>query len=301
MTPFPTLSGSPPAIIAHRGASGLLPEHTLPAYRLAIEQGAEVIEPDLVPSADGVLFARHDAHLSRSTDVADRPEFADRREPGLEDRLDWWVDRFTAEELGRLRAIQPFPGRDRSHDGLYPVPRLSEVLALARAHGRILYPELKHPSWFRRRGRDPAALLAAELEEAGLRGPQAPVWLQCFETEPLRELRERLGLRVFALVAWEEGRGWPELLAEAGRLHAWASGLGLDKRFLRDPGAGEGIRRLHGMGLEVHAWTFRDDLVPAGEASAEAELGRAMRLGVDALFCDFPATALTLRARLLSA
>lgn len=293
-----TRDGRPPRIIAHRGASGLLPEHTLPAYRLAIEQGAELIEPDLVISADGILFARHDAYLSRSTDVASRREFARRRERGLDERRDWWVDRFSAEEIARLRAIQPFPGRDRSHDGLYPVPRFAEVLELSLAAGRILYPELKHPAWFSARGHDPLPSFLAELERRGIAGPGAPVWLQCFEEEPLREARERIGIPCFLLVVWDERQPWPALLSLAGRVHAWANGLGLDKRYLRDPAALEGIARLHGMGLEVHAWTFRDDLVPGSEASAEAELERAMRLGVDALFCDFPATAIALRARL---
>ncbi len=295
-----TRDGRPPRIIAHRGASGRLPEHTLPAYALAIEHGAEVIEPDLVISADRVLFARHDAYLSRSTDIADHPEFSHRRERGLDDRRDWWVDRFTAEEIGRLRAIQPFPGRDRSHDRRYPIPSLAETLDLVLGAGRILYPELKHPRWFRERGRDPLAPFAESLERRGIGGAGAAVWLQCFEEAPLREARERLGIPCHLLLAWDERRPWPALLELARGIHHWASGLGLDKRYLRDPAALEGIARVHGLGLEVHAWTFRDDMVPGSEESPEAELRRAMSLGVDALFCDFPDTALALRDRIAS-
>lgn len=293
-----TRDGRPPRIIAHRGASGRLPEHTLPAYRLAIELGAEVIEPDLVISADGVLFARHEPYLSRSTDIAKRPAFLLRRERGLDDRLDWWVDRFTSDELEQLRAVQPFPGRDRRHDGRYPIPRFSEILDLTLRTERILYPELKYPSWFRARGRDPLAAFVSALTQRGIGGAEAPVWLQCFEEEPLREARERLGIPCFLLVEWDERRPWPALLELARAIHPWANGLGLDKRYLREPAAQKGIPRLHGLGLEVHAWTFRDDLLPEGERSIEAELERAMRLGVDALFCDFPDTALALRAQL---
>ena len=120
------VSAHDPLVIAHRGASGYLPEHTLAAYELAIEQGADVIEPDLVFTRDGVLVARHDRYLSTTTDVADRPEFSSRRRmEGL--RRDWFVDDFTLAELKMLRARQSFEGRGTEADGLHEIPTLQEV------------------------------------------------------------------------------------------------------------------------------------------------------------------------------
>ncbi len=154
--PWKTLDRSPPLIIAHRGASGLRPEHTLEGYALALEQGADVIEPDLVPSADGVLFARHDAGLARSTDIASREAFRERRRDG-----DWRCDRLAADEIDGLRAVQPFPGRSNEFDGRFAAPRWQAVIEWAAGAARdrgapvTLYPEIKHPADFAAHGVDP--------------------------------------------------------------------------------------------------------------------------------------------------
>src|SRR6478672_699799 len=126
-----TLDGDAPRVIAHRGASGPRPEHTFGAYELALEQGADIVEPDLVPSSDGVLFARHDEGLKRSTDIARHPEFAARAENG-----DWPSDRLLAEEIDQLGAIQPFEGRSADYDGRWPPPRWSAVVEWAREQAR---------------------------------------------------------------------------------------------------------------------------------------------------------------------
>ncbi len=149
-----TLDGGRPLVVAHRGASGILPEHTLEAYRLGIEMGADFIEPDLVSTKDGVLIARHEPMLGSTTDVADRPEFAARkttRKVDGVDTTDWFAGDFTLAEIKTLRAKQAFAERDQSHNGKYLVPTLQEVIDLAKAEsGRLgrtigIYPETKHP------------------------------------------------------------------------------------------------------------------------------------------------------------
>lgn len=287
MTTWSTLDGRPTRIIAHRGASGLRPEHTQAAYELAREQGADVVEPDLVVSRDGVLIVRHDRGLRRSTDVALRPEFA----PRCRDD-DWPVDGFTRAELRTLRAIQPTRDRDTTHDRQYPLLDFGDVLAwadtLARLDGEpvVLYPELKHPALFASIGLDPVPRMIEALHDVD--PAQVEVWLQCFELEPLLRLREATGRPSFLLLE-EDVDAAATLEAVATRV----DGLALSKRALR-PAL---VERAHALGLQVHAWTYRDDRVGAGFARIDDELALAFTLGVDAVFCDYPATGLACRAR----
>ena len=197
-----------PIVIAHRGASGYLPEHTLAAYALAIGQGADFIEPDVVPTRDGVLVARHDNELSATTDVAARGEFADRR---CRKRIDgveidgWFTEDFSLAEIRRLRvrerlpALRPGSARE---DGRHGVPTLAEVVALAAAAPRPVgvYPEIKHPTWFATEGTrldgspircDPGLRLVETLLAAGFTDPRR-VFVQSFEPASLRALREVL-------------------------------------------------------------------------------------------------------------
>lgn len=281
-----TLDGSRPLIIAHRGASGERPEHTLEAYALALEQGADVIEPDLVPSADGVLFARHDEGLARSTDIAGRADFAGRTHNG-----DWRSDALMASELDTLRAIQPGPGRSPEFDGRFAVPRWSAVMewaaAAARSRGTpvILYPELKRPAAFVAHGVDPVQCFIDSVASipAGVQ-----VWVQCFEAEPLRRVHEATGLP--CCLGIDAGTEWPALIREHG---AWLSSLGVNKKLLR--GATGVIGAAHATGLRVDAWTYRDDRIGVGYDDVQDELRDALIAGVDGLFCDFPATGLAVR------
>ena len=279
-----------PWVIAHRGASGLLPEHCLPGYALAIEQGCDVIEPDLVASADGWLFARHDLGLRRSTDIATRTEFVGRQRAGPDGVEDWWISDFQAAELDRLRAIQPWPQRPRHRDGAFSIPRFAAILDLLLLERRRrqrplqLYPELKHPRYFLERGIDLVAALLAELAPRGLLGRDAPVLVQCFDLPTLLRLRERCGLRLILLC--DE---LPDLDETA------VDGYGIRKSALLDSASGPAfIAAAHARGRMLHAWTFRDDQPAPGLAPLD-ECANAFAAGCDGLFCDFPATALRAR------
>jgi len=195
-----------PLVFAHRGASGYRPEHTLAAYDLAVRMGADVIEPDLVATKDGVLVARHENEISGTTDVASRPEFATLRTTKTIDGrpvTGWFTEDLTLAQLRTLRAVERLP-RDRQentiHDGRYLVPTLTEVIAFAasasRATGRRIgiAPETKHPTYFDSIGLSLEEPLLRALRAAGLNRPRAGVYVQSFEEANLRDLR-RLGLR----------------------------------------------------------------------------------------------------------
>ena len=318
-----TLDGAPPLVIAHRGASGYLPEHTIEAYALAIEQGADIIEPDLVVTKDGVLIARHDRFLSTTTNVADRPEFADRKrpdpDPAGEAREDWWTEDFTLAEIKTLRARQPRANRPQAHNDLYEVPTFAEVLALAadqagqRGRPVGVYPETKHPGFFQSIGLDFEAPLLAALEgfDAG------PVFIQSFEPEILKRLNGKTPHKLVQLVYEETPGAGPNIpLAEITK---YADGVGPSKDLIIRPQIALSglIEKAHALGLTVHPWTFRDDVqneliapfeethhveLPNGStlafpdpATPEMEYEIFFRLGVDGVFSDFPDTAVKVR------
>jgi glycerophosphoryl diester phosphodiesterase len=203
-----TLDGKPPLVVGHRGASGVLPEHTLEAYRKAIEMGADFIEPDLVSTKDGVLIARHEPMLGGTTDVAERPEFAGRkttRKVDGVDTTDWFAGDFTLAEIKTLRAKQAMADRDQSHNGRYAIPTLQEVIDLAKSESRGgrtvgIYPETKHPLFHAAIGLPLEDRLLETLAKAGWTDKAAPVIVQSFETANLKYLRGRTGVRLVQLV-----------------------------------------------------------------------------------------------------
>jgi len=199
-------SGAGPIVIAHRGASGYRPEHTLAAYELAIAQGADFIEPDLVPTREGVLIVRHENELGGSTDVGSRPEFAARRTIKRIDGVaveGWFAEDFTLAEIKTLRAREPLPQLridSAAFDGRFAVPTFAEVIALAAAHRVGIYPETKHPTYFRHEGLhldgtpiaiDISQALVDTLKREGFTDPQR-VFIQSFELENLLDLKARI-------------------------------------------------------------------------------------------------------------
>jgi glycerophosphoryl diester phosphodiesterase len=316
-------------VIAHRGASGYRPEHTLEAYRLAIALGADFVEPDLVVTGDGVLVARHDNEIAATTDVGYRPEFADRRTTknvGSRTVTGWFIEDFTLAELRTLRAREPLPElrqHNQLYDGRFAVPTFDEILDLvtdeSRRHGRPIGVclETKQPTYF--------ASLGLPHEDAMLdalrrRRPELPVLIQSFEPWVLRRLARRTTLPLVQLVD-VTGRKHIERAGDT-RTHAdfltpnglrevstYAQVLGTHKSLLvpRDRngrlGRPSGLaERARGAGLAVHAWTFRNEnaFLPAERRNGDetAAYGDAFGeyavfsdLGVDAVFTDHPDTA----------
>ncbi len=311
-------------IIAHRGASGERPEHTLAAYELGIDQGADFIEPDLVATKDGVLVARHENEISETTDVADRPEFADRRATKLIDGQEftgWFTEDFTLAELRTLRARERLPQlrpANTAFDGLYQVPTLAEIIALVRAKeaetGRAigLYPEIKHPTYFIGQGHDLATMLVEELHEAGYRGEDAKVFIQCFEVGPLVRLDGMTEIPLVQLVAADfgpadqPGRLYADMLGEEGlaKIATYADGIGADWRLLLSPfnGSDTGlVARAHEAGLLVHAWTLRQEaaFLPPWASGNESRIFSALyRAQADGVFADSPGRAVDFLKRL---
>ena len=277
-----------PIVIAHRGASAHRPEHTLAAYELAIELGADFIEPDVVATRDGRLVARHDNEISGTTDVAARPEFADRRtarDVGGKRLEGWFTEDFTLAELRTLRARERLPElRGVAHDGRFGIPTLEEVVELAARAGVGVYPETKHPSHF--------AALGLALEPpllAALEGFAGPVFIQSFEEGNLRELRG-----THPLVRLTAGAP-PDVAAIA--TYADAIGPHKDQVIPRDADGRLGaptslVADAHAAGLLVHPWTFRPEpaFLPAG-MDADEELDAFLGLGIDGVFADDPGAA----------
>jgi glycerophosphoryl diester phosphodiesterase len=204
-----TLTGERTLVVGHRGASGYLPEHTIESYKLAIEQGADFIEPDLVATKDGVLVARHEPMLGGTTDVGDKPEFASRKTTRKVDGIDttdWFASDFTLAEIKTLRAKQSMADRDQSKNGQFVIPTLQEVIDLAKAEsartGRTIgiYPETKHPTLHAALGLPLEDRLLDVLKKAGWSEKTSPAIIQSFETANLKYLRTKTQLRLVQLV-----------------------------------------------------------------------------------------------------
>jgi len=208
-----TLTGEPTLVVAHRGASGYLPEHTLEAYAMAIGMGADFIEPDLVVTKDGILIARHEPMLSGTTDVANRPEFASRKTTRKVDGVettDWFAGDFTLAEIKQLRAKQAMADRDQSKNGQFQIPTLQEVVDLAKkeaaARGRVIgiAPETKHSTFHAAIGLPIEDRLVALLKEAGWADASAPVVIQSFEVANLKYLNTRIDVKLAQLLDAED-------------------------------------------------------------------------------------------------
>jgi glycerophosphoryl diester phosphodiesterase len=197
-----------PIVFAHRGVSGYRPEHTVASYELAIQMGADSIEPDLVSTKDGVLVARHEPWLGHTTDVADRPEFADRQvAKTVSGRViagEWFVEDFTLAELKTLRAIEPLPAirqHNTIYDGRWEIATFDEIIDLVKRYSRGgrqigVFPETKHPTYFESIGSPLEEPLIQAIKRNGLNRPAAGVMVQSFEPTSLRKLNDALNVPV---------------------------------------------------------------------------------------------------------
>ena len=319
-----------PLVIAHRGASGERPEHTLAAYQLAIAEGADFIEPDLVLTADGVLVVRHENEIGGTTDIADHPEFAGRRTTKIVDGeavTGWFAEDFTLAELKTLRSRERLPQlrpliAAEWNDRL-PLASFDEVLALVGSAGRPVgvYPETKHPSYFRGRGTPLEEPLLAALTRAGLNRADAPVFIQSFEVGNLRWLAGQTRVRLIQLVAAEGApsdrpdQPYATMITPAGlrAVAGYAGGVGADKALVlardsngRATGATSLVADAHRARLLVHAWTFRRENYflpldaragpdPRAPGDLASEVRAALDAGVDGLFSDNPGIAVATR------
>ncbi|WP_413071148.1 glycerophosphodiester phosphodiesterase [Sphingomonas sp. 1P08PE] len=311
---------SPPIVIAHRGASGERPEHTIAAYERAIDQGADVIEPDLVPTKDGVLVARHENEIGGTTDVAAHPEFAARRATKTIDGqtvTGWFTEDFTLAELKTLHARERLPDlrpASAAFDGRYQIPTFAEVIALAKRRHVGIYPETKHPTYFAAIGLGTDVPLIRQLHVAGWTTPDAPVFIQSFEVANLKHLKTLTKLRLIQLVDATGGPAdgaapsYAAITSADGlkQVATYAWGIGPAKAMV----TARLVADAHAAGLRVHPWTFRaenqflppafrrgDD--PAVHGDVAGEIDAALRLGIDGFFTDFPLIGVQARDRVV--
>ena len=281
------MSARPALVIAHRGASALRPEHTLAAYALAIAEGADFIEPDLVPTRDGVLVARHENEIGGTTDVAQHPEFAARRTSRVVDGRTvegWFTEDFTLAELKTLRARERLPAlRSTAHDGLFEVPTFAEILELAASASGPdgapigVIPEIKHSTYFRGIGLDVEDRFVAMFDDhACLR--RAPVVVQSFETGNLRalhaRLRDRGNVALMQLIGKpagvpaDGGPAYAQMTTPEGlrAIATYAQWIGVPSRAVvtvdaqgRLDAATALVADAHAAGLRVGTYTFRPE------------------------------------------
>lgn len=360
-TDYNTLDGQRPLVVGHRGAAGYRPDHTLEGYKLAIEMGADFIEPDLVATKDGELIARHEPNITGTTDVASRPEFASRKTTRMVDGVaetGWFATDFTLAEIKTLRAIQPLAERDASYNGKFSIPTLKEVLDLAKSEstrvGRTIgvYPETKHPTYHVNAGLKLEDRLLAVLASYGYTQKSSPVIIQSFEVSNLKYLRTKTQVRLSQLIDGDDvalggqvtlaapfdkpydfavagdKRNFITMLTPAGlaEIKTYADGIGPWKPYVISSKAvdanGDGkaddvnkdgvvderdrtmlpatsvLKDAHAAGLVVHPFTFRNEakrLASDFKGNPAAEYELFYRLGVDAVFSDFPDTAVKAR------
>lgn len=320
-----------PIIIAHRGASAERPEHTLAAYELAIDQGADYIEPDLVVTKDLQLVARHENELSGTTDVASRPEFEDRRRTKTVEGREvagWFSEDFTLAELRTLRARERVPSvrpASARFDGLYQIATFEEIVKLVRAKeaatGRTIgiYPELKHPTLMLQQERiDMVDLMVRELRRLDLDREDARVFIQIFEVTPLQRLKRQVKVPLILLIGPEGGPfdeprlRWADMMTPSGlaEIARYADGIGPWLGHVLDPATMQPtalVRDAHAAGLKVHPWTLRKEngFLPAALQSAggpadagnyQALFRAALASGADGLFTDNVKEMVAIRA-----
>lgn len=296
-------------IIGHRGASGHRPEHTLASYELAIELGADYIEPDLVSTKDGALVARHENEISGTTDVAEHPEFLARKTKKIIDGIEmtgWFTEDFTLAELKTLRCKERLPHlrpANTAYDRQFAIPTLDEIVTLAQAKSVGIYPETKHPSYFESIGLGFDAALVDALHRHGYRSKRAPVFIQSFEVANLQRIRALTDLPLVQLMdaagqpfdfkQSRETRTYAQLSTPRGlaEVATYADCIGVNKHMLV-PRTADGVLMAptslvddaHAAKLRVHAWTFRseNEFLPANYRRGSAGDSEYARMHGDA-------------------
>jgi len=316
---------SAPLVIGHRGASGYRPEHTIESYTLAIEKGADFIEPDLVSTKDGVLIARHENEISGTTDVAEK--FPDRKHTRMIDGKEvtgWFTEDLTFAEIKTLRAKERLDFRDQSYNGKFEVPTFEAVIDLALAKSREtgrtigLYPETKHPTYFDSIGLSLEEPLVAMLKKKGLDKADSPIFIQSFEVSNLKQLNSMIEVKLvqlmeaadkqpFDLTAAGDTRTYADLAAPQGlaEIATYADGIGPYKRLIVPEGADKTLMApttlvadAHAAGLLVHPYTFRNEaqyLAKEYGGDPAKEYQQFFALEIDGLFSDFPDAAAAAR------
>ncbi len=306
-----TVTQQPPIVIAHRGASGYRPEHTLAAYKLAIEMGANFIEPDLVSTKDGILIARHENEMSQTTDVVNHPEFAHRRTTKIIDgevKNGWFTEDFTLGEIKTLRAKERIPQirpQNAVYDGKFDIPTFQEIIDLVKGKTIGIYPETKHPSYFQSIGLPLEEPLLEVLHGNGYRGDKAPIFIQSFEVNNLKQLSQKTDLPLVQLLndtgkPYDVNFSYQDLATVAGLrdIAEYALAIGVNKNLVvpRDRNnkllsPTSLINDAHGVNLLVHAWTFRNEdfFLPLDfQGNPQGEYELFFGLGIDGVFSDFP-------------
>ncbi|MFN8944212.1 MAG: glycerophosphodiester phosphodiesterase family protein [Pseudobdellovibrionaceae bacterium] len=314
-----------PLIIGHRGAPGTYPDHTLESYREAIRQGADVVEPDLVITKDGVLICRHENDLSQTTNVS--KVFPQRKKTKTIDGrkiTGWFSEDFTLKEIKQLRVRQPLAFRPQQYNDLFLIPTFDELLSMIIDETSIsnrtigIYPETKHPSYFQgiKLPLEEALLLA--LKKRGFPKNQSPVFIQSFEISNLKQIKssQNYSSEYKLVQLFGEGRIRPydqvllklpttyeNMMTNEGleQIKTYADGIGPWKRLIREESLDKSllppnnlVSRAQGFGLFVHVYTFRDEksyLSTTYQEKPENEYFDYFDLGVDGVYSDFPATA----------
>jgi glycerophosphoryl diester phosphodiesterase len=277
--------GVTPLVFGHRGASGYRPENTLEAFALAFEQGADAIECDLLPTADGELIIRHDNYLSTTTDVASRPEFAHLKRLGVvgwqEEREDWFCEDFTLADLKALRAVERLPDwrpGSAKFDGQFELPTLDELLTADFASGKHLILEVKHADHFATRGIPVAAILARKLAAIDWRARGITLTIEAFQFKVLEQLQRvcgPVGDFVYLVDTWSD----PQLNAVAAEVF---DGISFNCELVWGTDL---IELAHARGLKVFIWTARAE---EAENTIEEHYARFILSGADGIFADQP-------------
>ena len=325
-------------VIAHRGASGYRPEHTRSAYELAIALGSDAVEPDIVPTRDGVLVLRHENEISGTTDVTDRPEFASRRTTKIIDGkklTGWFTEDFAWHELAQLRTrerLTKFRTANTTFDGLDPIMRLSDLFAMLDAASRPvgMVAEIKHATYFASIGLPLDELFSAAVIEAGW-GHDSRLIVEAFEESVLHKIKQRgISARLVYLLEasgsaadleamyGQRAASYAEQLSDSSlsKLASRVNGISVDKRVLLHTDAAGNtvgitnlVDRAHAVGLEVFCWTLRAENhflgknlrhgdVPYRFGDWLGEYQLIMASGVDGVFADHPDLAIEARARM---